>query len=43
MERKALGQWVLGTRLVAATIGGVLIGRPMMNRAFAKLKGKLEG
>ena len=43
MERTALGQWPLGTWLVAAAIGGVLIGKPMMNRAFEKLKGNLEG
>ena len=43
MERTALGQWPFGMWLVAATIGGMLIGKPMMKRAFEKLTKKLEG
>ena len=42
MERTALGQWSFGWWLLAATIGGTLIGKPAMKRAFDNLKGKLE-
>ena len=42
MERTAVGQWAFGTWLLAATIGGIVIGKPMMKRAFENLKGKLE-
>ena len=42
MERTANGQWPFGTWLIAATIAPMLIGKPMMKRAFENLKGKLE-
>lgn len=42
MERTADGQWPFGTWLLAATIGGMMIGKPAMKKAFAKLKDKLE-
>ena len=42
MERTAIGQWSFGTWLLAATIGGLLIGKPAMKSAFAKLKERLE-
>ena len=42
MERRAIGQWSFGTWLLASTVGGVLIGKPAAQRAFEKLKGKLE-
>jgi uncharacterized protein YndB with AHSA1/START domain len=42
MERRTIGQWSFGIWLLAATIGGVLIGKPAVRRAFEKLKGKLE-
>ena len=42
MERTALGQWSFGTWLLAATLGGILIGKPMMKRAFENLRKKLE-
>ena len=42
MERTADGQWPFGTWLLAATIGGMMIGKPAMKKAFAQLKEKLE-
>ena len=42
MEREAVGQWPFGTWLLAATIAPVMIGKPMMKRAFENLKEKLE-
>ena len=42
MERTADGQWSFGTWLLAATIGGMMIGKPAMKKAFAQLKDKLE-
>ncbi len=42
MERTAVGQWPFGTWLLAATIAPMMIGKPMMRRAFENLKGKLE-
>jgi uncharacterized protein YndB with AHSA1/START domain len=43
MERTAHGQWSFATWLIAATLGGPLIGKPAMKKAFARLKEKLEG
>ncbi len=42
MERTALGQWSLSVWPLAATLGKIFIGKPMMNRAFENLKQKLE-
>ena len=42
MERTALGQWSLSVWPLAATLGKIFIGKPMMNRAFEKLRQKLE-
>ena len=42
MERTAVGQWPFTTWLLAATIGGVMIGKPMMRKAYENLKEKLE-
>ena len=42
MERTAIGQWPFHIWLLSATIGSVLIGKPMMKRAYANLKEKLE-
>ena len=42
MERAAIGQWPFGTWLLAATIAPMMIGKPMMKRAFEKLREKLE-
>ncbi len=42
MERNAVGQWPFGTWLLAATIAPMMIGKPMMRRAFENLKGRLE-
>jgi uncharacterized protein YndB with AHSA1/START domain len=43
MLRSARGQWSFGTWLLAATIGGIMIGKPATKKAFARLKEKLEG
>ena len=43
VERTAIGQWPFGAWLLVVTIGGMMIGKPMMNRTFENLKGKLEG
>ena len=42
MERTAVGQWPFGTWLLTATIAPIMIGKPMMKRAFENLKNKLE-
>ena len=42
MERTTAGQWPFGTWLLAATIGPMMIGKPMMKRAFENLKEKLD-
>lgn len=42
MERTALGQWSFSTWLQAATIGGILIGKPATKKTYAWLKENLE-
>ncbi len=42
MERTASGQWSFATWLLAATIGGILIGKPATKKAYARLKENLE-
>ena len=42
MERTATGQWPFGTWLLAATIAPMMIGKPMMKRAYENLKRQLE-
>ena len=43
MLRAAHGQWSFGTWLLAATIGGIMIGKPAAKKSLAQLKEKLEG
>jgi uncharacterized protein YndB with AHSA1/START domain len=42
MERTAVGQWSFGTWLLAATVGGILIGKPATKKAYSRLKDNLE-
>lgn len=42
VEREAIGKWSFGTWLLASTMGGVMIGKPAMKKAYAQLQQKLE-